>query len=457
MPWLRFRFRYLRHPLSLFGVWLTTVSAVLFLVVFVAELLGLHTNPYIGIVFFLVLPGLFVFGLLLIPAGVWLMRRRERLGRPTGIEWPVVDLNVPYTRVLVMAVAAATLVNIVVISLAAYRGVEYMDSVQFCGQVCHAVMQPEFTAYQHGPHARVACVHCHIGPGAPWFVKSKLSGTRQLFAVAFHTYPTPIPSPVENLRPARETCEQCHWPEKFTGDRVRQVFGYADDEANTETVTSLRLHVGSGRQRSGATGIHWHMAPSTRVTYITTDPKRQVIPYVRVEDARGRVVEYRAEGVTDADLAKGERRLMDCMDCHNRPSHRFDATVASAVDEAMSHGEIPKDLPFVHREAVAALEASYPSREQGLAAIETTLAGFYRSQHPDAWSARQADIKRAIVTVQDLYERNVFPTMHVRWGTYLNNIGHERGPGCFRCHDDTHKAADGRVIGQDCSTCHEME
>ena len=324
MTRLRFRFRYLRHPISLFGVWLTTVSAVMFLVVFAAELMGVHTNPYIGIVFFLVLPGLFVLGLLLIPLGLWLMRRRERRGRAEGIEWPVVDMNVPHTRFLVMAIAGATLVNIVVLSLAAYRGVEYMDSASFCGQVCHTVMEPEFTAYQHGPHARVACVHCHIGPGAPWFVKSKLSGTRQLFAVALHTYPTPIPSPVENLRPARDTCEQCHWPEKFTGDRIRQVFEYADDEANTETVTSLRLHVGSGQQRLGATGIHWHMAPSTRVTYITTDPKRQTIPYVRVEDARGRVIEYRTEGVTDEELAKGERRLMDCMDCHNRPSHRFD-------------------------------------------------------------------------------------------------------------------------------------
>lgn len=457
MTRLRFRVRYLRHPVSLFGVWLTTVSAVMFLVVFVAELLGMHTNPYIGIVFFLVLPGLFVAGLLLIPAGVWLMRRRERRGRPEGIEWPVVDLNVSHTRFLAMAIAGATLVNIVVLSLAAYRGVEYMDSVSFCGQVCHTVMEPEFTAYQHGPHARVACVHCHIGPGAPWFVKSKLSGTRQLFAVALHTYPTPIPSPVENLRPARETCEQCHWPEKFTGDRIRQAFEYADDEANTETVTALRLHVGSGQQRLGATGIHWHMAPSTRVTYITTDPKRETIPYVKVEDARGRVVEYRAEGVTDEDLAKGERRLMDCMDCHNRPSHRFDPSAANAVNEAMSHGAIPKDLPFVHREAVAALEGPAGSGDEARAAIAARLTRFYRSTYPAVWSARQADVERAIAAAQQIHARNVFPQMRVSWGTYPNHIGHTHAPGCFRCHDGEHRSTDGRVIGQDCATCHTLE
>jgi hypothetical protein len=287
MSRLRFRFRSLRHPLSLFGVWLTTVSAVLFLVVFVAELLGMETNPYIGIIFFLVLPGLFVLGLLLITRRhVWLMRRRERLGRPTGIEWPVVDLNAPHTRFIVFAVAAATIVNIVVISLAAYRGVEYMDSVEFCGQVCHTVMEPEFTAYQHGPHAAWRASRATSARGA---VVREVEALRHPAAVRRgpHTYPTPIPSPVENLRPARDTCEQCHWPEKFTGDRIRQVYEYADDEANTEDVTTLRLHVGSGQQRLGAVGIHWHMSPSVRVSYITTDPKRQVIPWVQVEDGRG--------------------------------------------------------------------------------------------------------------------------------------------------------------------------
>ncbi len=117
---------------------------------------------------------------------------------------------------------ALTMANIVIVSLAAYRGVEYMDSVAFCGQVCHSVMKPEFVAYQDGPHSRVTCVQCHIGSGASWFARSKLSGTRQVFAVALNTYSRPIPSPVENLRPARDTCEQCHWPEKFHGDKVAQ-------------------------------------------------------------------------------------------------------------------------------------------------------------------------------------------------------------------------------------------
>ena len=452
------RFRSARNPITLFGIWLTTVSSILFLVAFFADLVGLVHNPYVGIVFFLVLPGVFVLGLLVMPVGVYLARRRERLGLPPHeFAWPTIDFNVPHARHVAVFLLAASLVNVIVISLAAYRGIEYMDSPQFCGQVCHTVMRPEFTAYRHGPHARVACVSCHIGPGAPWFVKSKLSGTRQLFAVALKTYPTPIPSPVMNLRPARDTCEECHWPEKFTGDRIRTVHEFADDEAVTETTSSLRLHVGSGSEKMGATGIHWHMAPSTKVIYITTDPKRQVIPYVRVEGPNGQVKEFRAEGVTDEQLAKGERRQMDCMDCHNRPSHRMDTAPEHAVDEALANGEIPRTLPFARRETVNALKANYPSQEAASRAIADKLRAFYRQQLGQGFDAKKSDVERAVQTTQGIYERNIFPDMKVTWGTYPNNLGHTDFPGCFRCHDDQHTAKDGSAIRQDCELCHKME
>ncbi len=450
------KFRHTRNPLTLFGGWLTTVSALLFLGVFFADLFGLHTNPYIGIVFFLLLPGAFVLGLVLIPLGIYVARRRERLGKPSmEVTWPIIDLNRPHTRNVAGLLVFLTFVNIIVISLAAFRGVDYMDSPQFCGQVCHTVMQPEFTAYQAGPHARVPCVACHIGPGAPWFVRSKLSGTRQLFAVAFKTYPTPIPSPVQNLRPARDTCEECHWPEKFTGDRVRLIREFGDDEANTESATTLRLHVGSG---SGTEphGIHWHMAPSTKVTYVTTDEKRQTIVYVKVEDRTG-VREFRDEGVTDAQLAKGTLREMDCMDCHNRPSHRFDSTPERAVDDAIAVGGLPVTLPFVRREAVAALKVTYNSQDAALAGIATHLGDFYKQQLGAGVAARAGDIARAVAATQGLYRGNVFPAMKVTWGTYANNIGHTDSPGCFRCHDDAKKTKDGRVIKQDCELCHTIE
>jgi hypothetical protein len=451
--------RLIRSPISVSGMVLTTISAVIFLIVFLADLFGLHTNPYLGILFFLVLPGIFLFGLALIPLGAWVERRRRRAGRaPSEMHWPRIDLNVPAQRQTAVMIFALTMANVVIVSLAAYRGVEYMDSVQFCGQVCHEVMKPEFVAYQDGPHSRVTCVQCHIGPGASWFARSKISGTRQVFAVMFNTYSRPIPSPVRNLRPAREVCEQCHWPEKFHGDIVRRVYEYADDEKNTETVTTLQVHVGGGSERLGiATGIHWHMNVANEVEYIATDDKRQVIPYVRLKDRFGNVREYFAEGVTPEQLARGERRRMDCMDCHNRPSHPMAASAERAVDAVIAVNEIPRSLPFVRREAVKALKATYPTQEAASEGIAKALRDFYRTNFESTYMGKRQDVEKAVAAAQQVYRRNVFPEMNVQFGTYPNNIGHMDFPGCFRCHDDNHKTKDGKTIGQDCESCHKIE
>jgi len=448
-----------RHPLSVIGMALATMSATLFLIVFLADLFGWHTNPYLGIVFFLILPTFFVVGLLLIPIGAWLERRRRARGSAASeVRWPRVDLNDPAQRTAAFIVFALTLTNVVIVSLAAYRGIEYMDSVQFCGQVCHGVMKPEFTAYQDGPHSRVTCVQCHIGPGASWFAKSKLSGTRQVFAVTLKTYARPIPSPVQNLRPARDTCEQCHWPEKFHGDMVQRIYEYSEDEANTESLTTLQVHVGGGSERLGvATGIHWHMNVANEIEYIATDDKRQVIPYVRLKDRFGNVREYFAEGVTPEQLAKGERRRMDCMDCHNRPAHPMAPTAERAVNTAMARGEMPKTLPFIRREAVKALKVSYPTQNAAGEGISRELREFYRTQYQSVYMARRQDVEKAVNAAQNVYRRNVFPEMNVQFGTYPNNIGHMDFPGCFRCHDENHKTKDGKTISQDCDTCHHIE
>jgi hypothetical protein len=319
-------------------------------------------------------------------------------------------------------------------------------------------MKPEFMAYQDSAHSRVACVQCHIGPGATWFAKSKLSGTRQIFAVAFKTYSRPIPSPVQELRPARDTCEQCHWPEKFHGDKIRRIVEYSEDEKNSESVTTLQVHVGGGSARLGvAQGIHWHMNVANDVEYIATDDKRQVIPWVRVKDRFGKVREYTAADAKPEDLAKGERRRMDCMDCHNRPSHAIAATPERAINELMARGDIPKTLPFIRREAVKALKASYPTQEAAEREISRTLRDFYRSQAPSTYMTSRQDVERAVLATTSVYRRNVFPDMNVQFGTYPNNIGHMDFPGCFRCHDDNHKTSDGKAIGQDCETCHKIE
>ena len=442
----------LRNWLSIAGIILSTVSAMLFLILFFADLLGVHTNPYIDIVFFVMMPMLFVAGLILIPIGMWRERRRIAAGRPAA-RWPVLDLNDASRRRLVLIVVMLTLANVVILALGTYRGVELMDSPEFCGEVCHEVMEPEYTAYHDGPHSRVSCVGCHIGPGAPYLVKSKIDGTRQVVAVMRNSHARPIPAPVHTLRPAREVCEQCHWPEKFHGDKVTVIREYADDEQNTETATTLQLHVGGGSEKLGiATGIHWHMNVNNEIEYIATDAKREVIPYVRLRDRNGNVREYVTPGTTEEQLARGERRRMDCIDCHNRPAHRFDSTAERAIDNAIALGVIPRELPFVRREAVAVLKQEYPNREAALAAIAARLREHFASN--PGQDARL--VERAIQGTQNAWARNVFPAMKVTWGTYPNHASHVDSPGCFRCHDDEHTTKDGKVISQDCELCHKQ-
>ena len=415
--------------LRIAGAVLTTVSAVLFLVVFLADLFGLHTNPYVGVVFFLILPAGFVIGLVLFAIGNW----------PTT--WPRMDLNVPAQRTTAVIVLALTIANVVIVSMAAYRGVEYMDSVAFCGQVCHTPMQPEFVAHDTGPHANVKCVECHVGAGAASFVSAKAAGTRRVMAMLRHNYSRPIVPEPNQLVKAADTCERCHSPAQYHGDKTQRIVEYADNEKNAETVTTLKVHVGGGDERRGlATGIHWHMNVANDIEYIATDKARQTIPWVRIKDRNGEVREFVVAGTTPEQLAKGERRRMDCMDCHNRPSHVIAPTPERAVNDAIATGSIPLTLPFIHRESVKALKAGNPA----------TLRDFYRSEPRD-------QVDRAVAAVQDIYQRNVFPAMNVTFGTYPNNIGHIDSPGCFRCHDDDHKSKDGKKIGQDCETCHAIE
>jgi hypothetical protein len=372
-------------------------------------------------------------------------------------EYPRIDLGRPFLRDAGALVLLATALNVVILGTATYKGVEYMDSTQFCGLTCHSVMAPEHTAFVDSPHSRVGCVQCHIGPGADWFVRSKLSGTRQVFAVALGTYSRPIPSPVRELRPARETCEQCHWPRKFHGDRLVVRTKFADDEANTRSTTVLMLRVG-GHSGVGATGIHGrHLDEAERIRYVSTDG-RQTIPRVTYVDDDGKTVEYVSETPTgpggEPSRPVGyEERAMDCMDCHNRPTHTFQLP-ERAVDRALAEGRISPELPFVRKKAVEVLRAEYPDREAAAAAIVATLAGFYQREYPEVYGLKRDLVEAATFQVKDIYLRNVFPAMKVTWGTYPNNIGHEDFPGCFRCHDDKHVSADGRRISQDCEACH---
>ena len=442
----------IRNPLSLLGAAITTAMALLFLVLLLLHLGGFLTNPYIGLLVFVAVPALFVLGLLLIPIGGRLSARRRRR-HPDADEWPVIDLRQPRQRTIVGAVIALTLVNLVIVSLAAYGGAHYMESTGFCGQVCHTTMEPEFVAHQAWPHARVTCTQCHVGPGAGAALAAKMAGTRQLFQVMTNRVPRPVPPPSELIQTARETCEGCHWPELFRGDHPRVIREFADDEANTESITRLALRIGGGSRALGVgAGIHWHMNLDNQIDFVATGARNDTIPYVRLTDRQGRVREYFAEGTTRAQVGDRPTQRMDCMDCHNRPAHTLFFTPERAVDAAIASGRIPRALPFVRREAVAAVRESYPTRDAALPAIAARLTAFYASRG----GADAALVRRAVAGAQDVWSRNVFPAMRVTWGTYPSHIGHVDSPGCSRCHDDSHKAADGKVISQDCELCHTL-
>lgn len=449
-----------RNTISLIGVVLTTTAAVTMILYWIFEILlggGVSTYPYSGIIFLLALPSVFILGLILMPIGALLRRSHLRRRGELPSEYPRVDFADPFLRRTAVLVTMATFLNIVIFTTAAYKGTQYMDSVQFCGQTCHTVMQPEFTAYQHSPHSRVACVECHIGPGASWFVRSKVSGTRQVFAVAFHDYPRPIPSPVEQLRPARATCEQCHWPQRFLGNVLLVRSHYKDDAANTSSTTVLLMKVG-GTSATGSVGIHgYHLDPGVRITYIATDAKRQMIGQVTYTDPSGKATVFTSTDTkpTPDQLAKGEHRVMDCMDCHNRPTHTFQMP-ESALDQAISESFISADLPFIKKEALEVLKKTYSDRESARTEIATALRDFYEKNYPQVVASQKSKLDQAITAIQGIYLRNVFPSMNVTWGTYPNNIGHTDWPGCFRCHDGSHTSADGKTIPNDCDACHDL-
>jgi NapC/NirT cytochrome c family, N-terminal region len=450
---------YLGHnATTLTGAVLTTSSALTLLWFWAFEILqGGPIHPYTGIVFFLILPGFFVLGLILMPVGVIWRRRKLRLAGQLPSVYPKIDLRHPVLRRAFSLAGIATVANVAIMGTATYKGVEYMDSAQFCGQTCHTVMQPEYAAYTDSPHSRVACVDCHIGPGAPWFVRSKISGVRQVFAVMFKTYSRPIPSPVYALRPARETCEQCHWPQMFQGEKLLVRTHYSDDEKNTSLTTVLLLKIG-GRRLGQPTGIHGHHIDTPeRINYISIDPQRQVIPVVDYTDVNGKRIEFVSTEVktTPEQLARGEHRVMDCMDCHNRPTHAFQMP-AKAVDAAISQGRISRELPFIKKKAVEVLKVSYPDRATASRQIEEAITEFYKTTYPDTYEKHRALVETAADQVRDIYLRNVFPAMNVKWGTYPNNIGHDDFLGCFRCHDGNHQSADGQVIPDDCDTCHNL-
>ncbi len=447
-----------QNPWMAAGVVLSVLAVLFFISFQLLELLSPSGNPYRGLWTFMILPAILIVGLILIPLG-WLLERRERRRQfPDVKEWPRyprIDLNNHSHRRGLIIVSLATLVVLPLIGISSYEGYHYTDSTQFCGQLCHSVMSPEHTTYLNSPHARVSCAACHIGPGASWYVKSKVSGVRQVLAVTLNTYSRPIPTPIKDLRPARETCEQCHWPEKFFGAQLRTRVHYASDEKNTRTEIRVLVKTGGADSSMGpAGGIHYHMALSNRIEYVATDSERQVIPWVRKTDSNGNQTVYRSDGITSID-PPGDPRTIDCIDCHNRPTHIIPPP-DRAINVSLETGRLDRTMPFMKKVAVEALTEPYSSVEDADDKIAGYIRGFYQKYDSKLAEERKSSINQAIDEVRAVYRRNFFPEMKVDWRTHPDNIGHMVFDGCFRCHDNKHVSAGKEVIRKDCTVCHEL-
>lgn len=447
----------LMNPMSLVGliIGISGLISATFLLFF--DYLSGGVSPYLGILTFMVAPGVFFTGFFLATYGALRMRKQIREGGSGLTKMPVLDLNNRYHfRTLVISIVGGLMI-IGLSALGAFRAYHFTESVEFCGTTCHTVMKPEHTAFLASPHANVSCTTCHIGPGADWFVKSKVNGLRQVWNTAFDTFRRPIPTPVHDLRPAKETCYTCHWPEKFFDSiLMNRTYFRADSRKNDPWTVQMLINVGGGDKRHGrGEGIHWHMVMNNSYEYIASDEKRLNIPWVRQTKADGSVVVYKSTDPGDAEFlakledpevfAKAEIRTMDCIDCHNRPSHHYHSP-ERAVNESMTAGLIDPSLKYIKRHAVDMLDGEYQTEEEALAAIEAGL----REEYPE----NSPEVEAAIEQVKKIYSQNFFPEMKVSWRAYPDHIGHMITPGCFRCHDDKHVSDTGEKVTMDCKACH---
>ena len=441
-----------RNTISRFGAILAAVSAVLIVLLAAIELIGLGAGLRLQIAAYVILPAICVLGLLLIPLGLWLARRRARKRSGAGTaQPPAFDLNGAAGRGTLLGALLLGGAVAVVLALSGIRGIEVLDSTEFCSDACHTIMQPEASAHARSPHANVDCVACHIGPGARWFVKAKINGLDEMLEVALNINPRPVPTPLHNLRPARDVCEQCHWPSAFVGDRLIVHTHYAEDEANTPKKTVLMLHVG-GQAGKINSGIHWHVARGVHIRFLA-DRSRESIYAVELTTPEGTQKVFGTQAVPPVDA---QWRAMDCIDCHNRPTHIF-GMPDREVDAALLDGRIDTSLTFIKREALRVLQAQYPSQQQARTAISRDITAFYRENYPELAAARASAVAEAGTALGDIWCNNVFPQMKVTWNTHPNHLGHdEQSPGCLRCHDNKHVTTAGEKISRKCDLCHNV-
>ena len=447
----------MRNFISFVGLAIFASAVVSDLMLFLLEITATIENAYIGILTYVLAPSIMMFGLFVVGVGMFFERRRRQNAEPGSLwSYPKLDLNDTRTRRSFMVFIIGTFLFMSASAFGSYRAFEYTESVQFCGETCHNVMKPENLAHKAGSHARVKCVECHVGSGAGWYARSKLSGAYQLYAVTAGVYQKPIQTPVHNLRPAPDTCEQCHWPEKFYGAQMKVFNEYASDEHNTQRQIKMLMNVGGGSPAEGkTTGIHWHVNPANEVDYIATDSHRQVVPWVSAKDSNGNLVEYfdRKNPISADQVKAGTPRKMDCVDCHNRPAHAY-LPPDTAIDNSLAGGTLDASLPFLKQQGVIVLTGKYETNEEAVAAIDKNITEYYRANYPGLYAQKADVVKTSVAELQRIFQTYFFPEMKTDWTTHPNNIGHKTSIGCFRCHDGEHVSKEGKVITNDCNVCH---
>ncbi|RJX26959.1 MAG: cytochrome C [Desulfurivibrio sp.] len=446
-----------RSPLGVFGVGITTISITLILIGTIIDMLGLIENPYAALVTYTILPALMLFGLFLIPLAIYLQRRKWR---KHGIDRDqiIINLSHPKHRLGLIGFIVLTVANVAILAIISYEGYHFTDSPYFCGMVCHQVMEPEYVAYKRSAHSRVACVDCHIGPGAEWYARAKISGLRQVAAVLRDTYNRPIPAPVHELRPARDTCEQCHWPEKFHGEKIKKYISFTNENQQEPQTTEIRLHIGGHNPENNVfEGIHWHVSQQVEVSYLAADEKRTQIAKVKVKRPDGTTDEFVKNDIEVPANEEQQWRVMDCIDCHNRPTHIYNMP-EERVDFGLLSKRINPEIPGIREDSLQVLTKEYATRAEAQDAMISDLLLLQKNRSADLAAKYKEDIIKAGSFLLEAYLGNVWPEMKVQWGTYPGHLGHqnaEEGYGCWRCHDEEHLNSSGEAISQDCSLCHD--
>lgn len=449
---------YVYNPITLSGAAIALLSFGLIFFLFILDFFGNEENTYMGILTYIILPSILIFGLLLIAYGIIRERKREKQGKLRSQRLPVIDLNDPKKRAMFVTFSVGSIILMLFSAFGSFKAYEYTETDEFCGTVCHAVMEPEYTAYLDSPHSRVGCVGCHIGSGTSWYVKSKFSGAYQVYSVLFNKYSRPIPTPVKELRPAEGTCEQCHAPSHFFNEKKVDYTYYISDEQNTKSTISMLIKIGGGKSELGAIeGVHWHANPDNIISYIHTDERRLEIPWVKVVSKDGKETIFRNKDAEfdEKNFNKENLRTMDCIDCHNRPSHIYHQP-DKMMNLMMANGKIDESIPFIKSISVEVLEDNYSTKQQALENIDQRINDFYNSNYPDIYKSKKENINQSIEVVKSIYSRNYFPYMNADWKHFPDNISHVYTPGCFRCHDGNHVSDDGKVISNDCNSCHKI-